>query len=56
VYKDVEDSTYKDNIESFLDAGIEFFTEFVQLQQEEKENSVPIIMPSKKTKKWLIKL
>ena len=30
VYKDLEDSTYKDNIEMFIDAGIEFFTDFVQ--------------------------
>jgi len=34
VYKDY-DSTYSENIESFLTAGLEFFEEFVEQQQEE---------------------
>jgi type III secretory pathway component EscR len=37
VYKDEEDSTYKDNIEKFIDAGIDFFTKFLEQQTEEKE-------------------
>jgi hypothetical protein len=51
VYKDQEDNSFKDNIEAFLDAGVEYFTEFLQQQQEEKENSVPVAKPSTVRKK-----
>ena len=32
IYKDSEDLDYAGKIETFIDTGIEFFTEFVQQQ------------------------
>ena len=40
IYKDFEDLDYCGKIEAFIDCGIEFFTEFVQQQIEEKENAI----------------